>query len=155
MVRWLFVLDGCLLLWPWCFICQFYPFAIVSVTGVTPLCQWTCQVQFLSPGMGSIPTRSQFFLPITLTFLPFFFPLFCTLFFPSFFCPPLISFSPFRLPSFLFPFLSFFSYLLLFFLSFLISSAFSPTLYLIFSLTPLNFVLVSLLYQGGCYEHKG
>ena len=115
-----------------------------------------------------------FFLPITL----FLFPLlhFCFLF-----CPPLISYSPFPLPSFifffllffshsfcfffffLFPFFFFFPFLLHFFPSFLpfivlISSSFPPplsfSLFLFFSFSPLNFFLVSPLYQGGCYETK-
>ena len=126
--------------------------------------------------MGSIPTRSQFFF----LSLSFFSPLhFSLLFFSSFFCPPLISSSPFPLPSFLFSFsysfpihflflVSFFLLLVSFFLSLsaaflslfslyfilLIAYSFSPplsfSLFLFF--LPLNSLL---FYQGGCYERKG
>ena len=118
----------------------------------------------------------------------FFFFFFSLFFFPSpsysstcisFFRPPLISSSPFPLPSFLFSFyysfpirfLSFLllvsPFLLLFFLSFLplfyfpdffllfLSSLFLILFAFVFSFSPLNFFLVSPFYQGGCYEHKG
>ena len=102
----------------------------------------------------------------------------CISFFPLLFCPPLISSSPFPLPSFLFflstvlfPFVFFLFYFLFppfcsfsfslsslyfpdFFLLFL-SSLFLILFVFVFSFSPLNFFLVSPLYQGGCYEHKG
>ena len=107
-------------------------------------------------------------------FLPPLTPRLCISFFPTFFCPPLISSSSFPQPSFLFfpiHFLSFLllvsPFLLLFFLSFLplfyfpdffflfLSSLFLIPFAFVFSFSPLNFFLVSPLYQGGCYEHKG
>ena len=124
----------------------------------------------LSPGMGSIPTRIQFFSYHSFTFLPFFFPSFAILFSPLF-CPPLISSSPFPLPSFLF-----LSPILFFLL--LVSFSF-PICCFSFSLSSLFFILflppfplLSLshcfcfcffflahkflsCFTWGCYEHKG
>ena len=125
--------------------------------------------------MGSTPTRSQFF---PLFFFPYFFPSLHFLFSsPFFFCPPLISSSPFPLPSFFLlffpiPFLSFssscylFSYLSAAFLSLfppffivLISSSFSPPLsfslfcFLLFFFLALNFL--SCFTSLPSYEHKG
>ena len=96
----------------------------------------------------------------SLSFLPFCFPSFALLFFPLLFCPPLISSSPFLLPSsllsfsysILFPFLSFFftscflfffPFLLLFFLSFL-PLFYSPDFFLLYpsSLFLIVFVFV-------------
>ena len=128
--------------------------------------------------------RELLFIIIILFFFPFFFfpppltPRLAFLFFPSFFCPPLISSSPFPLlPSFFIFYYSFpihflsslllvSPFLLLFFLSFLplfyfhdffllFLSSFSHSFCFCFSFSPLNFFLVSPLYQGGCYEHKG
>ena len=138
-----------------------------------------CVRSSVGPGFDSVESFFFFFF-----FFPFFFPPPLTprlafLFFPSFFCPPLISSSPFPLPSFLFSFyysfpIRFLSFLLLvspfllnFFLSFLplfyfpeffllfLSSLFLIFFAFVFSFSPLNFFLVSPLYQGGCYEHKG
>ena len=131
--------------------------------------------------MGSIHTRSQYFFPITLfLFFPSFFAL-LHFFFPLLFCPPLFlpplspAFFPFSF-SYSFPiaFLSFSYSCFLFsspfccfsfsFLPFLYSPdfflLFPSSLFLIvfvfvFSFSPLNFFLVSPLYQRGCYEHKG
>ena len=92
------------------------------------------------PGMGSIPSRPHFPPPYHSFFLPFFSPLSYTSFFPSFFilfCPPLISSSPFPLPSFFF-FLSPFIFLLLYFLLIL----FLP----LFFLSPILFPLLFFLY---------
>ena len=82
--------------------------------------------------LGSILWRAFFFLfPSSFFFSSPLSPRLAFLFFPSFFCPPLISSSPFPLPSYLFsfyysfPIRSFFflllvsPFLLLFFLSFL------------------------------------
>ena len=60
------------------------------------------------------------------------------LFFPSFFCPPLISSSPFPLPSFLFFFLLFFSHSFFFFFYFL----FPPFCSFSFSLSSLYFIFL-------------
>ena len=104
----------------------------------------------------------------------------CTFFSLLFFCCPLISSSPFPLPSsfliffshsfFLFYFLfPFFLPLSVAFLSlfppFILFSWLLPPFPLLslshcfcfcfFSFSPLNFFLVSTLCQGGCYEHKG
>ena len=94
-------------------------------------------------------------------------------FFPPLFCPSLISSSPFPLPSFLISifsplfFLFFFPFLLPLSATFLslFPPFYSPDFFLLFpsslflivffSFSPLNFFLVSPLYQGGCYEHKG
>ena len=132
----------------------------------------------LSPGMGSIPSRC-FFSYHSFSFLPFLFPSTCISFFPSFFCPPLISSSHFPLAFLPFFYLLFFShsfsfflllvspFLLLFILSFLplfsfldffplfLSSLFLILFVFVFVFLPLNFFHVSPLYQGGCYEHKG
>ena len=96
----------------------------------------------LSPGMSSVPGRGHFF-----SYLFFFFPSF-----PLFFCPTLISSSPFPLPSFLFSFSysfpitflhphsfssSIFSVLFSFFLSF-----FFPYLLLFCSLFPPFIILL-------------
>ena len=101
-------------------------------------------------------------------FFPSFFPRLAFLFFLSFYCPPLISSSPFPLHSFLFFHLFPFIFFLFYFLSaaflFLVPPfpnfflLFISSLFLIlfvFSFSPLNFFLVLPLYQGGCYEHKG
>ena len=131
---------------------------------------------------GSILWRASFFF---FFFSPFFSfpppltPRLAFLFVPSFFLSSSNFFLPFPLPSFLFSFyysfpirfLSFLllvsSFLLLFFLSFLplfyfpdffllfLSSLFLILFAFVFSFSPLNFFLVSPLYQGGCYEHKG
>ena len=115
---------------------------------------------------GFNPSRR--FFPITLfLFFPSFLP---RLAFPSFFCPPLISSSPFPPPSFLFflstilfPFVFFlftscFHLSVLFFLFFLplfyfpdffllfLSSLFLILFVFVFSFSPLNFFLVSPLY---------
>ena len=86
-----------------------------------------------SPGMGSIPGRAHFFFPIVL----FSFPSFPPHLFSSFFCPPLISSSPFPYFPSLFP-----SPILSPFLFFLLI-LFSPLfLLLFFSLFP-PFILFS------------
>ena len=86
-----------------------------------------------SPADPTFPAYHTFFLP-------FFSPLSYTSFFPSFFilfCPPLISSSPFPLPSF------FFFFLLLFSHSFSSSSFF---FFLYFFLSPILFPLLFFLY---------
>ena len=127
----------------------------------------------LTPGMGSIPTRTQFFSYHSFSFLPYFFPSFVLLFFPSFVCRTLISSSPSPLlpylrSFFLSPILSFsysgflffFPFLLLFFLFlpffyspdfFLLfpSSLFLIAFVLCFSFSPLNFFLYSPLLRRG------
>ena len=87
---------------------------------------------------GFNPYQISIFFPITLFFS----------FFPSCFCPPLISSSPFPLPSFLhscsyslsIPFLSFSSSCFLFFFTFLL--LFSPFCCFSFSLYSLSFNLL-------------
>ena len=88
---------------------------------------------------GSILCRAFFFF----FFLIFFFsshlsPRLAFLFFPSFFCPPLISSSAFPLPSFLFIFLLFFSHSFAFFFYFL----FPPFCSFSFSLSSLYFIFL-------------
>ena len=112
---------------------------------------------------GSILWRAFFFLFFSLLFFlsPPLSPRLAFLFFPSFFCPPLISSSPSPLPSFLFSFyysfpirfLSFLlfvsPFLLLFFLSFLPLFYF-PDFFLLFlsSLFLILFLFFSLLTQN-------
>ena len=97
----------------------------------------------------SSPTFFFFGLPLILP------PLFPCL--PSFFLS--YSFSFFSSSHFLFFFPSCFSFSLSS-LHFILLLPPFPLLYLshcfgVFSFSPLNFFLVSPLYQGGCYEHKG
>ena len=89
-----------------------------------------CVRSSVGPGFDSVESFF-FFFPLLFFFSPPLSPRLAFLFFPSFFCPPLICSSPFPLPSFLFSFyysfpirfLSFLllvsPFLLLFFLSFL------------------------------------
>ena len=83
-------------------------------------------------------------IPFSPAFLPSFFLLFFSHSFSFFFCTffPLFCYFSFSLSSLYFPD---FSLLINFLILFVI----------VFSFSPLNFFLVSPLYQGGCYEHKG
>ena len=123
--------------------------------------------------MGSIHSRSLFFSR-SLSFLSFFFSLFCSSFFPSsnFFLPISPCLPPFFLSRILFlsfvllvsffssPFCCFSFSLFSHYFILLISSSFTPPLsftlffVFVFSFSPLNFFLVSTLCQGG-YEHDG
>ena len=93
-------------------------------------------------------SSSDFFYPFSPAFLPLSF-LFLFLFFLFL---PLVSFLSSH-------FCCFFSSLSSLYFILLISSSFSPplsfSLFFFFPFSHLNFFLVSLLCQGGCYEHKG
>ena len=88
--------------------------------------------------MGSIPAGSQFFCLPLFIFTSLLVFHFCSSFFSLLFCPPLISSSPFPLPSFLFsfsysfpiPFLSFSSSCFLIFFPFLFSFSLSSLFFI-------------------------
>ena len=111
--------------------------------------------------MGSTPTRSQFFSYHSFFFFPYF-SLFCIFFSPPFFLSSSNFFLPFSIPFLLL--VTFFLTLSAAFLSLFPPFFYSPDFPLLFLshcfflfcfFSHLNFFLVSPLYQGGCYEHKG
>ena len=133
-----------------------YPFIIVSVMAVTPWCRWT-QVRFRGIAFFS----SFFSLSPSLIFVLLypFSPAFLLFYFLVFFSHSFSFFFFFLFPFFLplsVAFLSLFPSFLVFpdfFLLFHSSISISLFLFWFFSFSPLNFFLVSSLYQGGC-SHK-
>ena len=95
-----------------------------------------CVRSSVRPGFDSV--ESFFFFFSLLFFSSPLSPRLAFLFFPSFFCPTLISSSPFPLPSFLFFFLLFFSHSFSFFFYFL----FPPFCCFSFSLSSLYFIFL-------------
>ena len=106
-----------------------------SDTGQIPCNRLTCQPKlahdrsfcpFISGTRVRFCGELFFFFPLFFFFSPSLSPRLAFLFFPSFFCPPLISSSPFPLPSFLFFFQLFFSHSFSFFFTscFPLSAAF-------------------------------
>ena len=109
-----------------------------------------CVRSSVGPGFDSVESFFFFFFlfPSSFFFSSPLSPRLAFLFFPSFFCPPLISSSPFPLPSFLFFFLLFFSHSFSFFFYFLFTlsapflSLFPPLFYFLISSSfssPLSF----------------
>ena len=97
-----------------------------------------CVCSSVGPGFDSVESFFFFFFPLLFFSSSHLSPRLAFLFFPSFFCPPLISSSPSPLPSFLFFFLLFFSHSFSFFFYFL----FPPFCCFSFSLSSLYFIFL-------------
>ena len=116
-----------------------------------------CVRSSVGPGFDSVESFFSLFFPSSFFFSPPLSPRLAFLFFPSFFCPPLISSSPFPLPSFLFFFLLFFSHSFSFFftscfpLSAALLSLFPP--FILFSRFLPPFPLLSFLFLFFFFAH--
>ena len=108
-----------------------------------------CVRSSVGPGIDSV--ESFFFFSLLFFFSPPLSPRLAFLFFPSFFCHPLISSFPFPLPSFLFFFLLFFSHSFSFFFTscFPLSAAFHSLFppFILFSQFLPPFPLLSLSHS--------